>query len=95
MFYFSMNGMSMYDERVQVIIKAVRAGFDSMEVGKPYTLKKMVELVYPGWWSMNFRRHYDSRSAGVTFKKLVENGMFPGLALRDKNEHPRKYIRIY
>lgn len=90
--YFDRNGLAMDDEIMQKIIYAVRIGIPHLEYNRAYQLKQIVELVYPNWWNLQDR--YKMRSAGLTFRRLVDDDEFPELVLRDRNKNPKKYIRI-
>lgn len=90
--YVDPRGLNIDNEVMQRIIKGALLATDKLVVNKAYTLRQIVETVYPEWWSnIEF---YAVRSAGVTFRKLVEEGEFPQYRLKnpERNKSPKKYI---
>ena len=92
--YLDPRGLSIDHEVMEKIIEGAFLATDKLVVNKAYTLRQIIETVYPEWWSSI--EFYAVRSAGVAFRKLVEDGTFPQYILKNPERHqaPKKYIFI-
>ena len=90
--YLDPRGLSLDSDVMKEIIKGAYLATDNLKPYKTYTLRKIVESVYPDWWQG--LDYYDVRSAGITFKTLVESGALPQYRLKnpERNKSPKKYI---
>ncbi|MDO4863607.1 MAG: hypothetical protein Q4A05_05495 [Ruminococcus sp.] len=90
--YLNPKGLSLDHEVMKKIIEGASLATDNLVPHKAYTLRKIIETVSPDWWE--YIDFYNVRSAGVTFRKLVESGEFPQYRLKNPEQYssPKKYI---
>ncbi len=92
--YLDPRGLSLNNAVMVKIILGATLATNTLVPHKAYILREIIESIYPDWWeNIDF---YILRSAGVTFRKLVEEGTFPQYILKNPERHqaPKKYIFI-